>query len=202
MTLTDNAGAGAWPAPPDAQFREQLLELIPAMRAFARSLCRDRDEADDLAQETLYRALYSWRSFRPNTNLKAWVFTILRNRFLSTRRAAGREARLDPDQAERTLAAHDDPYARFELDMVRRGLACLPDEQREAIILICAAGLSYEEAAEIAGVPIGTVKSRLSRGRASLLALVEAGGMARDDLAPSDALSSILAQATGLLAPP
>jgi RNA polymerase sigma-70 factor (ECF subfamily) len=186
----------------ETDFREQLLELIPAMRAFARSLCRDRDEADDLAQDALYRALQSWRSFRPDTNLKAWVFTILRNRFYSTRRAAGRMTSLDPEFAERTLLANDDPYARFELDLVRRGLACLPSEQREAIMLICAAGLTYEQAAEVAGVPIGTIKSRLSRGRATLVSLVEAGTVGEEDgAAPSHAFATILSQAARLAAP-
>ncbi|MDB5468813.1 MAG: polymerase sigma-70 factor, subfamily [Caulobacter sp.] len=187
---------------PETDFREQLLELIPAMRAFARSLCRNRDEADDLAQDALYRALQSWRTFQPDTNLKAWVFTILRNRFYSTRRTAGRETALDPEFAERTLLSPDDPYARFELDLVRRGLSQLPEEQREAILLICAAGLTYDQAAEVSGVPIGTVKSRLSRGRATLVALVATGdvGLA-DGIAPSDAFSIIVGQAAGMLAP-
>ena len=180
----------------ESDFRAQLLDLIPAMRAFARSLCRDRDEADDLAQDALYRALHSWRTFKPDTNLKAWVFTILRNRFYSSRRMAGRVTSLDPEFAERALVADDDPYARFELDLVRRGLACLPDEQREAIMLICAAGLTYDQAAEVAGVPIGTIKSRLSRGRATLVSLVEAGQVGDDDgAAPSRAFATILSQA-------
>ena len=180
----------------EADFREQLLDLIPAMRAFARSLCHDRDEADDLAQDALYRALQSWRTFKPDTNLKAWVFTILRNRFYSTRRTAGRMTALDPEFAERTLLFADDPYARFELDLVRRGLSCLPDEQREAIMLICAAGLTYDQAAEVAGVPIGTIKSRLSRGRATLVSLVEAGAVgAEDGAAPSHAFATILGEA-------
>lgn len=195
----------AMPGPPkegqETDFREQLLELIPAMRAFARSLCRNRDEADDLAQDALYRALQGWRSFRPGTNLKAWVFTILRNRFYSTRRTAGRETSLDPEFAERSLVFNDDPYVRFELDVVRRGLNCLPEEQREAILLICAAGLSYDQAAEVTGVPIGTVKSRLSRGRSSLAALVEAGEVGiGDGAAPSAAFSAILREAAGTLA--
>ena len=186
----------------ETDFREQLLDLIPAMRAFARSLCRDRDEADDLAQDALYRALQNWRSFQEGTNLKAWVFTILRNRFYSTRRAAGRETSLDPEFAERTLVSNDDPYARFELDVVRRGLACLPDEQREAIMLICAAGLTYDDAADVAGVPIGTMKSRLSRGRASLLSLVESGQVGPDDgEAPSRAFATLLGQAALMTQP-
>lgn len=202
MSIMENPSS---PPPRDGQetdFREQLLELIPAMRAFARSLCRDRDEADDLAQDALYRALHSWRTFRPDTNLKAWVFTILRNRFYSTRRTAGRMTSLDPEFAERTLVSDDDPYARFELDLVRRGLGCLPDEQREAIMLICAAGLTYDQAAEVAGVPIGTIKSRLSRGRASLVALVESGHVGEEDgEAPSHAFGTILSQAARLANP-
>ncbi len=200
MSLIEPASPGSVRPGQEADFREQLLELIPAMRAFARSLCRNRDEADDLAQDTLYRALQAWRTFRPDTNLKAWVFTILRNRFYSSRRSAGRETGLDPEVAERTLVFSDDPYARFELDVVRRGLLCLPEEQREAILLICAAGLSYDQAAEVMAVPIGTVKSRLSRGRASLAALVDSGQVGpADGASPSAAFSTILQQAAGRL---
>jgi RNA polymerase sigma-70 factor, ECF subfamily len=199
MSSIDIPVSGPPKAGPEVDFREQLLELIPAMRAFARSLCHNRDEADDLAQDTLYRALQSWRTFKPDTNLKAWVFTILRNRFYSTRRTAGRETALDPEFAERTLVFADDPYARFELDVVRRGLALLPEEQREAILLICAAGLTYEAAAEVTGVPIGTVKSRLSRGRASLAALMASGRIPEEDgERPSRAFDSIIGQAAAL----
>jgi RNA polymerase sigma-70 factor (ECF subfamily) len=202
----DSAMSAIEPPPPgpprpgqEIDFREQLLDLIPAMRAFARSLCRDRDEADDLAQDALYRALQGWRGFTPDTNLKAWVFTILRNRFYSTRRAAAREAALDPVIAEQSLTFNDRPETRFELDLVRRGLGCLPLEQREAIMLICAAGLTYDQAAEVVGVPIGTIKSRLSRGRASLIPLVESGRVgAEDGEAPSRAFGSILGEATRL----
>ena len=185
----------------EVDFREKLLDLIPAMRAFARSLCHNRDEADDLAQDALYRALQAWRTFKPDTNLKAWVFTILRNRFYSTRRTSGRETALDPEFAERTLVFEDTPYARFELDVVRRGLQMLPHEQREAILLICAAGMTYEAAAEVTGVPIGTVKSRLSRGRASLAALVTSGNVStKDGERPSQAFDNILGQAAALTA--
>lgn len=181
---------------PESEFKERLLDLVPAMRAFARSLCRNRDEADDLAQDALYRALISWRTFQPNTNLKAWVFTILRNRFYSLRRNAGRETTLDPEFAERHLVFADNPHARFELDLVRRGLGQLPAEQREAILLICAAGLTYEAAAEVTGVPIGTVKSRLSRGRATLTAMVDRGDVGEPDgAAPSRAFDTIIGQA-------
>lgn len=199
MSIMDTTGSRPPGDRQETDFREQLLDLIPAMRAFARSLCHNRDEADDLAQDALYRALHAWRSFQEGTNLKAWVFTILRNRFYSTRRTAGRETSLDPEFAERTLVFSDDPYARFELDVVRRGLRQLPEEQREAILLICAAGLTYEAAAEISGVPIGTVKSRLSRGRASLSALVVSGDVGADDSErPSRAFDNILGQAAAL----
>jgi RNA polymerase sigma-70 factor, ECF subfamily len=196
MSRIDIPVSGPPATGPETEFKERLLELIPAMRAFARSLCRNRDEADDLAQDALYRALMSWRTFQPGTNLKAWVFTILRNRFYSLRRNAGRETTLDPEFAERHLVFDDTPYARFELDLVRRGLEQLPPEQREAILLICAAGLTYDAAAEVTGVPIGTVKSRLSRGRASLTAMVERGDVGEPDgAAPSNAFDSIIGQA-------
>lgn len=185
-------------------FREELTALIPAMRAFARSLSRDREEADDLAQDALYRALANWQTFRPGTNLKAWVFTILRNRFYSLRRVSGRESSLDQEFAEQIPAAPNDPMASFELDLVRLGLKQLPAEQREAIMLICAAGLSYEQAAAVGDCPVGTIKSRLSRGRASLAGLVEAGAVGEPDGArPSLALYRLMGDAERLAnAPP
>ncbi len=178
----------------DEQFREELIALIPHMRAFARSLCGDAASADDLVQEALARAWNNRSSFALGTNMKAWTFMITRNQFYSDKRRSWRQQPLDPEVAERTLVAVDDPTAAIELDELRRALAMLPDAQREALILIGAGGLSYEEAAEICGAAVGTIKSRVSRARDRLSEILEGGEIDVDDVAPSDALGFIMAQ--------
>src|SRR5579863_3286545 len=166
--------------PDGDDFRDELVALIPQMRAFARSLCRDPSRAEDLAQETLAKAWAKRSSYTPGTNMKAWTFMILRNQFYSDKRRSWRSCPLDVDEAERTLVAVSSPDASLELDELRRAMAMLPDDQREALILIGAAGLSYEEAAEVTGAAIGTVKSRVSRAR-DRLALIFAEGVIADD---------------------
>jgi RNA polymerase sigma-70 factor (ECF subfamily) len=155
--------------------RRELVALIPHMRAFARSLCHDRTQADDLAQEALASAWKHRGAFTPGTNLKAWVFRIVRNQFYSDRRCSWRVCPLDPDTAAETLVAVSDPNAALQLDDVRRAMLKLSDEQREALTLIEAAGLSYEEVAAICGCAQGTIKSRVSRARQRLLAILSDG---------------------------
>ena len=150
--------------------RGELVALIPHMRAFARSLCHDRTQADDLAQEALASAWRHRGAFTPGTNLKAWVFRIVRNQFYSDRRRSWRVCPLDPDTAAETLVAVSDPNAALQLDDVRRAMLKLSDEQREALTLIGVTGLSYEEVAAICGCSQGTIKSRVSRARRRLLA--------------------------------
>ena len=179
-------------------FKTELLSLVPFLRAFARSLTGNPESADDLAQETLVKAWQSRSSFIPGTNLKAWLFTILRNQFYSDRRRAWRQAPWDQEAAERTLVAVDDPEAPVALDELRQGLAMLPAEQREALILVGAGGFAYEEAAEICNCAVGTVKSRVSRARRALHAILEAGAYDRDGGQASDAMRSILADAERL----
>lgn len=183
---------------PDQTFMSELTALIPNMRAFARSLCGDATEADDLAQEALAKAWAHRDSFEPGTNMKAWAFMIVRNQFYSEKRRSWRRQPLDPEVAERTLIAVTNPTGTLELDEVRRALAQLPDDQREALILIGAGGLSYEEAAEITNVAIGTVKSRVSRARDRLAAILYEGAYAHDDVTPSNAMAAILAQMDNL----
>jgi len=166
----------------DEQFEADLVACVPALRAFARSLAGDSSDADDLAQSTLLRALRARRQFTPGTSLKSWLFTILRNQFYNDRRAARRSVALDPEDAERRLVACDDPSAALELNDVRMALMALPPEQREALMLIGGAGLSYEEASLVTGVVVGTVKSRVSRARATLQARLESGKFKRDRL--------------------
>lgn len=175
-------------------FRNDLVALIPHMRAFARSLTGDAAAADDLAQEALAKAWDKRDSFEPGTNLKAWVFMIVRNQFFSDKRRSWRSQPLDPEVAERTLVANTNPMATLELDEVRRALLRLPDDQREALILIGAGGLSYEEAAEICGAAVGTIKSRVSRARDRLALLLLEGDYAEDDTPPSAAMADIVAQ--------
>jgi len=183
---------------PTSDFRTDLIGLIPHMRAFARSLCNDRAYADDLAQDALAKALASEKSFTMGTNMKAWVFMILRNQFYSEKRRSWRQTQLDQEAAERTLVAVDDPEAPVALDELRLSLAQLPAEQREALILVGAGGFAYEEAAEICGCAVGTVKSRVSRARKALHVILDDGSYERDGGAAGDAMRSILADAERL----
>ena len=177
-------------------FRTELLGLIPFLRAFARSLCGNQETADDLAQETLVKAWQSRETFIPGTNLKAWLFTILRNQFYSDRRRAWRQAPWDQEAAERIPGGGSDQSWAAELSDTARALRCLSDEQREALILVGAGGFSYEDAARICSCAVGTVKSRVARARKALIAILEG-----EDKLPSiprpdegDAAREIMAQ--------
>lgn len=148
--------------------KDELVAALPVLRAFARSLTGNRDRADDLVQETVLRALANRDKFQPGTNLHAWLVTILRNQFYSE----GRKKRREVEDVEGGFAAQlsDIPRqdSRLEMSDFLRALQLLPDEQREALILVGASGFSYEETAEICQVRVGTVKSRVSRARARL----------------------------------
>jgi RNA polymerase sigma-70 factor (ECF subfamily) len=161
------------PRDTDGQFKSDLLDLIPFLRAFARSLCGNQETADDLAQETLVKAWQARSMFAPGTNLKAWLFTILRNQFYSDRRRAWRQAPWDQDAAERIPGSDQEQSWAAELSDTARALSCLSDEQREALILVGAGGFSYEDAAAICKCAVGTVKSRVARARKSLLAILD-----------------------------
>jgi RNA polymerase sigma-70 factor (ECF subfamily) len=178
----------------DAAFQTALVEIIPQMRAFARSLCRDASEAEDLAQEAVARAWSNRGRFEMGTNIKAWAFMILRNQFYSDKRRSWRNVPLDPDMAAQTLVAVNNPSGNIELDELRRAMSMIPDEQREALILIGAGGLSYEDAAEICGVAIGTMKSRVSRARDRLALIYATGQIVADGEAPGLAMASIVDQ--------
>ncbi|WP_291197101.1 sigma-70 family RNA polymerase sigma factor [Hyphomonas sp.] len=163
---------------PASEFKAALLEMVPHLRAFARSLCNDAVAADDLVQDTMLRAWKARDSFTPTTSFRAWTFTILRNVFYSEKRRSWRSTELSPEMAERTLVASDDPSKGMELVELRNALDHLPDDQREAIILVGAGGMAYEEAAQIIGCAVGTIKSRVSRARKAL------GEMLGGDKAP------------------
>ncbi len=192
---------GAPPKPPsadDASFKAELVTLIPHLRAFARTLTGDATAADDLAQEAMMKAWDARASYQMGTNMKAWTFMILRNQFYSEKRRSWRQSQLDQEAAERTLVAVDDPEAPIALDELRQALKTLPEEQREALILVGAGGFAYEEAAEICQCAVGTVKSRVSRARKAIQATLERGGYSRDGKAAGEAMGSILADADRL----
>src|SRR6201981_3616956 len=159
----------------DNAFKRELVQLIPHLRAFARTLCGDPAAADDLAQDAMLKAWDARASFQLGTNMKAWTFMILRNQFYSEKRRSWRQSQLDQEAAERTLVAADDPEAPVALDELRLALRSPPEEQREALVLVGAGGFAYEEAAEICGCAVGTVKSRVSRARRALQAILESG---------------------------
>ena len=195
------SSTGAAPKPPssdDEAFKRELVGLIPHIRAFARTLTGDATAADDLAQEAMMKAWDARASYQMGTNMKAWTFMILRNQFYSEKRRSWRSTQLDQEAAERTLIAVDDPEAPVALDELRQALKTLPEEQREALILVGAGGFAYEEAAAICQCAVGTVKSRVSRARKALQAALEKGGYDRDGRAAGDAMRSILADADRL----
>jgi RNA polymerase sigma-70 factor, ECF subfamily len=159
--------------PPDS-FKDKLIAEIKSLRAFAISLCGSASLADDFVQETLLRAWSKSDSFEPGTNLRAWLFTILRNTYYSSYRKRAREVQDSDGVFARRLTVCGDQESHLDLEDFRKALAMLPTEQREVLTLIGASGLSYEEAAAICDVEIGTIKSRLSRARAKLVDLLAA----------------------------
>ena len=169
------------------EFKSGLLDAIPNLRAFSVSLTHNTDRADDLVQETLVKAWDKHASFQPGTNLKAWLFTILRNEFYSQMRKRGREVQDTDGVMTARLAVHPSQPGKLDLEDFRSALNMLPEDQREAIILIGASGFSYEEAAEICGCAVGTIKSRVSRARSRLQELLNVSGEA--DYGP-DAISA------------
>jgi RNA polymerase sigma-70 factor, ECF subfamily len=170
MNVVETAGS---------QFKSDLIAAIPRLRALAVSLCGNVDRADDLVQETLTKALLNSGSFQPGTNLIAWLFTVLRNAFYSELRKRRREVADVDGKYVASLASKADQELHIEFLNFRDALQKLPPDQREALILVGASGLSYEEAAEICKCAIGTIKSRVSRARRRLsevLGLPLAGG--------------------------
>ncbi|MGP1354379.1 MAG: sigma-70 family RNA polymerase sigma factor [Parasphingopyxis sp.] len=159
----------------DAAFKEQLAQVIPHLRAFGRSLSGNRDTADDLVQETLLKAWAARERFQAGTNMRAWTFIILRNLFLSQMRRSKFKGEWDDLTADKLLAAPASQDRHVELGDMQRALMELPETQREALILVGAGGFAYDEAAEICGCAVGTIKSRVARGRTALEAILEEG---------------------------
>jgi len=148
--------------------QDAILEIIPNLRAFARSLNSNPDRADDLVQETLMKALKHIDKFEEGTNLRAWLFTILRNTYYSEVRKRAREVQDADGALAAQLVSREEQTGHLEMRDFLRVFAELPSSQREALILVGASGFSYEEAAEICGCAVGTIKSRINRARATL----------------------------------
>jgi RNA polymerase sigma-70 factor (ECF subfamily) len=160
-------------SPLSDELRASLLKAIPHLRAFAISLTGKVDQADDLVQEAILRGLSHLDSFTPGTDLQAWLFTILRNLFYTSLRKRRREVE-DPDgMMAGMLSAPPEQHGRLDLDDLRTALGRLSVEQREALLLVGAEGMSYEEAAAICEVNIGTIKSRINRARTRLAELLD-----------------------------
>ena len=191
------------PAPPagdvlrldDAAFKAELTAAIPHLRAYGRSLTGDMDRADDLVQDTMLKAWASRDRFAAGTSMKAWTFVILRNVFLSQMRRQKFHGDYDELTAERLLVAAPLQEEATHVADIQRALLELSADQREALILVGAGGMSYEEAARICDVAVGTMKSRVSRARTALEAIMASGRLAKaraDMPPPAEAMSAIL----------
>ena len=181
----------------DPEFKTQLAQVIPHLRAFGRSLSGSRDLADDLVQETLLKAWAARKRFQAGTNMRAWTFIILRNLFLSQMRRARFKGEWDELTASKILAAPASQDRHVELGDMQRALMHLPQPQREALILVGAGGFAYEEAAEICGCAVGTIKSRVARGRVALEQLMSGGKLPSRRQHKTDPNTSALAQIMG-----
>lgn len=171
-----------------------MLAQLPALRAFAVSLCSNFDRADDLVQETLLKAWQHLDKFEEGTNLRAWLFTILRNHYFSELRKRRRE--VEDVDGKMTASLSVAPAQQGHLDMqdFRKALSTLPADQREALVLVGAVGMSYEEAAAIAQCAVGTIKSRVNRARSRLAETL--------DLTDADALGADAATAATVAGEP
>ncbi|MEE4200778.1 sigma-70 family RNA polymerase sigma factor [Erythrobacter sp.] len=151
-----------------AEFKRELTEVVPHLRAFARGLCGRPDMADDLVQEALLKAWAAQERFEPGTSMRAWTFVILRNAYLTDMRRNRFRGEYDEGVAERILTQPAGQEEPLHLSDMHRALLTLPPERREALLLVGAGGFSYEEAAQICGCALGTIKSRVGRARAAL----------------------------------
>jgi RNA polymerase sigma-70 factor (ECF subfamily) len=169
--------------------REAMLDAVPSLRAFALSLSGNTDRADDLVQEALTRAIANIGSFQPGTNMPAWLFTILRNLFLSDYRKRRREVEDGDGRHAERLTSQPEQLGRVEFRELREALARLAPHQREAIILVGASGLSYAEAAAVCECAVGTIKSRVNRARRQLAEYLDIE--TPDDLGPDRTMRAV-----------
>ncbi|WP_230293941.1 sigma-70 family RNA polymerase sigma factor [Croceicoccus sp. Ery5] len=176
------------------EFKRELTEVIPHLRAFARGLCGRPDLADDLVQEALMKAWAAQERFQPGTSMRAWTFVILRNAYLTDMRRNRFRADYDETVAERILTAPAGQEGPLHLSDMHRALLTLPPERREALLLVGAGGFSYEEAAEICGCAVGTIKSRVGRARAALNAMLDDGDIPQRSTGDAVAHNAIMGE--------
>jgi RNA polymerase sigma-70 factor (ECF subfamily) len=157
---------------PTAEFKSALLAEVAQLRFFALSLTNAPDRADDLVQETLIKAWAAADRFQPGTSIRAWLFTIMRNTFYSDYRKARREVQDTDGEEAAKLTSHPEQGGKLDLEDLKAALMHLSDDQREAILLVGASGVSYEEAAAICHCAVGTIKSRVNRARQKLMELM------------------------------
>lgn len=177
----------------DRDFKRSMLAALPNLRAFAVSLTGKHDKADDLVQETIMKAWSKQHLFQPGSNMNAWLFTILRNEFYSQMRKRGREIQDSDGLFTERMSVHPAQYGALDLQDFRAALDKLPADQREAIILVGASGFAYEEAAEICGCAIGTIKSRVNRARNRLAELLSVSG--EGDYGPDEISATVTKRA-------
>ena len=180
------------PAADPVEFKRELTGVVPHLRAFARGLCGRPDMADDLVQETLMKAWAAQERFEPGTSMRAWTFVILRNAYLTDMRRNRFRGEYDENVAERILTAPAGQEEPIHLSDMHRALLTLPPERREALLLVGAGGFSYEEAANICGCAVGTIKSRVGRARAALNAMLADGDIPQRSIDDDTAHRAIL----------
>lgn len=171
--------------------KEELIALMPNLRGFAMSLCRNRSLADDMMQDTIVKAWAKIDTFEPGSNMKAWLFTILRNTYYTRHQKMKREVSDKDGVFTDTLSVKPDHDGRLHMRDFKTAFETLPDEQREALMLVGAQGFSYEEAAATVGVAIGTVKSRVNRARAALTDMMSMDGESAMELTDQSTVAVI-----------
>ncbi len=169
---------------PNHPAKAELLSALPSLRAFAISLCGDVDRADDLVQEALLKAWSKLDSYAEGTNMRAWLFTILRNAFYSQFRKQRREVQDVDGALAARLAARPEQLGHMQMQDFRWAFKQLPADQREVMVLVHGSGFSYKEAAEVCGCAVGTIKSRVNRARSKLAELMDLEDVGALDLTP------------------
>jgi len=153
--------------------RDEIVDHLPSLRAFAMSLTRNSATADDIVQDTIVKAWSNIEKFEPGTNMRAWLFTILRNTYYSLHRKRSREVSDIDGEYAAQMSEKPEHDGRLSMNDFQKAFAQLPDDQREVLILVGASGFSYEEAAEMCGCAVGTIKSRTNRARKRLAELMK-----------------------------
>lgn len=175
--------------------RQGLISFLPNLRAFGIALCGDADRADDLVQDTMLKAWNSLDTFQEGTNLRAWLFTILRNTYFSDCRRRRREVQDDDGEYTAQLCVPPSQHGAVDAQDMLKALGRLTDDQREALILVGAEGFAYEEAAAICNCAVGTIKSRVNRARTRLSELL--GIDAAQDFGPEPTTEAVLLRVSG-----